>query len=456
MKHFTAATWNTSLRPLGRREVRARFLASIVALAGILNASPLSNAAPGAAPAATPNVPARAPLPPPPGPRASQPAAPVAVEAAPPTIPAPQPTSTPSPTATVPPTPAPTPAPSAAPSPAPTHAAPAATGHETHDGPTPEEALATLRSGNERFIDGIVAGPHRDEDRRIETAAGQHPIAGILSCADSRVPVEVVFDQGIGDLFVVRVAGNIAGTSELASLQYGVEHLNLPLVVVMGHTRCGAVKAALSGANPPGPLGELLSQIAPSVENVKAQNIPESARLAATVRANVRYTLAQLQKDPVIGHAVAEGKTRLVGAVYDIGSGVVQWIDAAPAASSSSEPEMLKPAATAAPSPRMARPALPAAPSHDDKPSAHTTTAEPHSSATPTKSGSEHAAADNASHGEHEKTADSSHGDESPTTKPATASTSKRDNWVMLGSMLAGASGLSIGVIQWLGNRKSK
>lgn len=455
MKYSTPAPQRTPPRPLNRRVVRARLLASIVALAGILNASPLSNAAPGAAPAATPTVPARAPLPPPPGPRASQPAAPAApaaVEAAPPTTPAPQATSTPSPTATVP----PTPAPSAAPSPAPTHAAPAATGHEAHDGPTPEEALATLRSGNERFIDGIVAGPHRDEDRRIETAAGQHPIAGILSCADSRVPVEVVFDQGIGDLFVVRVAGNIAGTSELASLQYGVEHLNLPLVVVMGHTRCGAVKAALSGANPPGPLGELLSQIAPSVENVKSQNIPESARLAATVRANVRYTLAQLQRDPVIGHAVAEGKTRLVGAVYDIGSGVVQWIDAAPAASSSSEPEMLKPAATAAPSPRMARPALPAAPSHDDKPSAHTTVAEPHSSATPTKSGSEHAAADKTSHGEHDKTADSSHGEESATTKPATASTAKRDNWVMLGSMLAGASGLSIGVIQWLGSRKSK
>lgn len=343
---------------------------------------------------------------------------------------------------------------------------------ESAQGPSADEVLTMLRLGNERFIDGAVAAPRRDEDRRRGTAGGQHPVAGILSCSDSRVPVEVIFDQGIGDLFVVRVAGNVAGNSELASLGYGVEHLNLPLIVVMGHSKCGAVKAAVDGANPPGPLGKLVAQITPSVQLVAAQNLPANARLAATVRANVRYTMAQLQKDPVIAEAIESGKTRLIGAVYDISSGVVQWVDPLPIPTAAADAELVTPEATAvaelrpqaktptaeppiaetakpakevaAPS-RLNRPPLPSS-EPEYKPAPRATTAEPHSSAEP---------AEPAANGQTAHATDAKNtGEAQPTTKPAGALGIKRDNWIVLGSMLAAASGLSVGVIQWIGSRK--
>jgi carbonic anhydrase len=329
-----------------------------------------------------------------------------------------------------------------------------------------DEVLARLRLGNERFIDGVLTGPRRDEDRRRETFSGQHPVAAVLSCADSRVPVEVIFDQGIGDLFVVRVAGNVAGGSEIASLQYGVEHLNLPLIVVMGHSRCGAVQAAVDGVKAEGPLGELIGEITPAAESVRTQNLPANARLAATVRANVRQTMSKLLSDPVIGAAVSGGRTKLVGAVYDLNSGVIQWVDAvapssggtAPAPTRASaaaipppekaaEPVTTRPAAAAASSPpaaeaphgdapqrRLSRPPLPGI-GGEAKPPAHSSTSEPHSSAE--DSGESHVASE-----------------EGPTTAPA-AATKRRDNWLVLGSMLTAASGLSIGVIQWLGGRRA-
>jgi len=193
-----------------------------------------------------------------------------------------------------------------------------------------DEALKLLTDGNHRFMEGKAIHPRQDAARRALTfGQGQHPFAAVLSCADSRVPVEVIFDQGIGDLFVVRVAGNVAATDELGSMEYAVDHLGLPLVVVLGHSQCGAVAAVVEGAKLPGSLGPLLAPIKPAVSKAMEENPGAAAEalLAAAIRNNVFQAMEDvLRKSPMIKAKVKAGEVKLLGAVYELDTGKVEWL----------------------------------------------------------------------------------------------------------------------------------
>lgn len=186
-----------------------------------------------------------------------------------------------------------------------------------------------LEKGNARFVTGAPQHPRSDEMRREETATGQRPFATVLTCSDSRLPIERILDQGIGDLFVIRVAGNVAGTSEIATAEYGVGHLGTPLMVVMGHKGCGAVAAAAKGAELHGALPHLVSHIKPAIEATKEEHHDLSGDefLAAAVEANVRQTIEELLRtSETIQQKVENHELSLIGAVYDIETGKVEWI----------------------------------------------------------------------------------------------------------------------------------
>jgi carbonic anhydrase len=186
-----------------------------------------------------------------------------------------------------------------------------------------------LEKGNARFVSGAPQHPRSDEMRREETAGGQRPFATVLTCSDSRLPVERILDQGIGDLFVIRVAGNVAGTSEIATAEYGVGHLNTPLMVVMGHKGCGAVAAAAKGVELHGALPHLVSHIKPAIEATKEEHHDLSGDefLAAAVAANVRQTIEELLRtSETIQQKVEKHELSLIGAIYDIETGKVEWI----------------------------------------------------------------------------------------------------------------------------------
>lgn len=224
---------------------------------------------------------------------------------------------------------APTPAPAE-----PTAAPPAS--HDAHAAPAADlktvkmlhEAILTLlQEGNSRFAHGRTQHPHLENARRHTIAVeGQHPMATILTCSDSRAPVEYVFDRGLGDLFVVRVAGNVATDCELASIEYGVEHLTTPLLVVLGHTGCGAVTAVAQKSPMPGHLGVLAKEIQPAVD--AARKSPGADLIATAVRVNVQLTLdGILDRCPAIKARVDQGLVSVLAAVYDLDSGIVEWLE---------------------------------------------------------------------------------------------------------------------------------
>jgi carbonic anhydrase len=187
-----------------------------------------------------------------------------------------------------------------------------------------DSVLAELKAGNDRHVKVAYQHPHESGARRGELVSGQHPGAVILSCADSRVAPEIVFDQGLGDLFDIRVAGNIAPDAEVASMEYAVEHLHTPLIVVMGHQSCGAVGAAIDTAAAPGHLPTLIDAIRPAVE--KARTMPGNLSDNA-VRMNVEMVVEQLRRSqPVLAEAVAAGHVRIIGAVYSLETGRVAWL----------------------------------------------------------------------------------------------------------------------------------
>jgi carbonic anhydrase len=192
------------------------------------------------------------------------------------------------------------------------------------------EAMKMLKEGNARYLAGTPRHPHQDAARRALTyGQGQHPFATVLGCADSRVPPEVIFDQGIGDLFVVRVAGNVAATDEIGSMEYAVDHLSTPVVVVLGHSLCGAVTAVVENAKLPPNIAALVAPIKPAVAKAIEEN-PGAAKevlVKAAIKDNVFQAMADvLQKSPIIKAAVKAGKTRLVGALYELDTGKVQWL----------------------------------------------------------------------------------------------------------------------------------
>jgi len=195
---------------------------------------------------------------------------------------------------------------------------------------TADQALRRLKAGNARFVSGHTRFPTVQKAVLKQLAKGQEPYATILCCSDSRVPPELVFDAGFGELFVVRVAGNVLGPSILGTLQYAASHLHTPLFVVMGHEGCGAVKAALAtrfeGAAQKSRIALLLENILPALEGLDAAQ-PADALLRAAVEANVRHTVRELLKTPEAKARLAEGRFRLAGAVYDLESGRVRFLE---------------------------------------------------------------------------------------------------------------------------------
>ena len=193
-----------------------------------------------------------------------------------------------------------------------------------------EGALARLQDGNARWVSDSETNPHTDPARRKALAeAGQKPFVTVLTCADSRIPVERIFDQGVGDVFVIRVAGNVAGVSETGTIEYGTGHLKTPLLVVMGHTKCGAVGAAATHAPVHGMVAKLVDSINPAVERVKRNNpgIDDKELAALTVKENVWQSVFDLYKNSSeVREMVASGKLKVVGAVYDIASGKVDFL----------------------------------------------------------------------------------------------------------------------------------
>lgn len=197
-------------------------------------------------------------------------------------------------------------------------------GHQAEPKVTPDSAFAELKAGNAHHARHQYQHPHETASRQRELVAGQHPHAEILSCADSRVPPEIIFDQGLGDLFVVRVAGNVATDTEIGSLEYGAEHLHIPLLVVLGHESCGAVTAAVQGGEAEGHIIALVNLIRPAVD--KSRGMPGD-RVANAVRINVQMVVQQLRSStPVLSELVAQGKLKIVGGVYSLETGKVTWL----------------------------------------------------------------------------------------------------------------------------------
>ena len=200
-----------------------------------------------------------------------------------------------------------------------------AMGEEHATSPAPDAVIAELKAGNQRHVNtNYKKMNHKTLARRMELAKGQHPGAIILSCADSRVPPEIIFDQGLGDLFVLRVAGNIVEDLGLGSIEYAAEHLGPKLVVVLGHERCGAVDATLKGGEAPGHIAALVKKIQPAVEKSKAM---PGDKLDNAVITNVQLVVEELKKSqPIIAEMAAQGKIKIVGARYDLDTGVVTWL----------------------------------------------------------------------------------------------------------------------------------
>jgi carbonic anhydrase len=195
-----------------------------------------------------------------------------------------------------------------------------------HDGPSvpPDSALKKLLAGNARYAAGSVAHPHQSEARRAEVAKGQKPFAIVVGCADSRTAPELVFDQGLGDVFVTRLAGSIVDDAALGSIEYGVDHLGASLIMVLGHERCGAVDAAMKGGKAPGKIGAVVKPILPAVETVKKSGHPT---LDAAIEENARRIAAGLpHRSSILADRVKAGTLKIVAAYYDLDTGRVRLV----------------------------------------------------------------------------------------------------------------------------------
>jgi carbonic anhydrase len=195
---------------------------------------------------------------------------------------------------------------------------------------TADEALARLVTGNERFVRGEAHFATVQKEVLADLAKGQHPYATIVGCSDSRVPPELVFDAGFGELFIIRVAGNVISAEVLGTLQYAAMHLGTPLFVVLGHEGCGAVQAALvareSSMVPPERIALLVDDIQPGLRDVDMTLSPE-AQLHAAVEANVRWSMQQVRETPEGRTRMKEGLLKLVGAVYELTTGQVRFLN---------------------------------------------------------------------------------------------------------------------------------
>lgn len=202
--------------------------------------------------------------------------------------------------------------------------------HETDPHYTAEEALARLAAGNARFVRGEARFPTVQKEVLAALAKGQAPYATILGCSDSRVPPELVFDAGFGELFIIRLAGNVLSPEVAGTMQYAGTHLRTPLFVVLGHEGCGAVHAALQvkfhGARDRSRIEELLQNILPALDGIDPE-APLEGRMDAAVEANLRWTLRRIRATPEAQAREAEGIMKLVGAVLSLSTGVVRFLD---------------------------------------------------------------------------------------------------------------------------------
>jgi carbonic anhydrase len=190
----------------------------------------------------------------------------------------------------------------------------------------PAEAISKLKEGNGRYTSGNLQHPGQTTERRTELAKTQHPFAAIVSCSDSRVPPEIVFDQGLGDLFVVRVAGNVINDEGLGSVEYTVDHLGTRLILVLGHQSCGAVKAAretiAAKGKAPGHIESLVTAIKPAVEATAKDD------LETTVKANVKNVVRALRfSTPILKAKVDSGEIQVIGGYYSLDTGAVTFLD---------------------------------------------------------------------------------------------------------------------------------
>lgn len=189
-----------------------------------------------------------------------------------------------------------------------------------------DEALTRLKEGNQRYIANKTVDPNQTEKRRVDLAKGQHPFATILGCVDSRVPPELIFDRGLGDLFVIRTAGQVLDKAVVGSLEFGVAELKIPLLVVLGHENCGAVKATIAAleqhAEAEGSIGYLVEGIAPAVEKAKGQ---AGDNVDNVVRANLEIIVGHLNESPILSEAVKAGTLKIVGGRYDLDTGAVEY-----------------------------------------------------------------------------------------------------------------------------------
>lgn len=190
---------------------------------------------------------------------------------------------------------------------------------------SPEEAKQLLIEGNERFTSGKLLNKDLSFTRRSDLLKnGQHPFAVIVCCSDSRVPPELLFDQALGDLFVVRVAGNVITPVELGSVEYAVEHLKTPLVVVLGHEECGAVTAAVQGGGTHGSIEVIVKKIQPAVEDARALGFTGTDLVEASSDLNIQNSLTDLLMSPIIKESVNTKALELLGGKYDLDKGVLE------------------------------------------------------------------------------------------------------------------------------------
>ncbi|AFZ68033.1 carbonic anhydrase [Deinococcus peraridilitoris] len=194
---------------------------------------------------------------------------------------------------------------------------------------TPDEAITALKRGNARFFSGQTTQQSLGVNERRALIMSQTPFAIVLGCSDSRVPTEMIFDQGFGDIFSIRLAGNVASGAALGSVEYAVKHLKCRLLVVMGHEGCGAVKAAMLGdevlAEEPENVRLLVERIRPALRGMPRIR-DEKARMREAVISNVRSQVALLRENPVVQRATQAGSLKVIGAFYEIGSGAVDFL----------------------------------------------------------------------------------------------------------------------------------
>jgi len=192
---------------------------------------------------------------------------------------------------------------------------------------TPDVALNILLKGNQRFVKGAVIHPHQSVRDRVKTAReGQKPVAAILSCSDSRVPPEIIFDAGIGDIFVIRIAGNVAAKEAIGSIEYAVDHLGVKLILVLGHTKCGAVTAAANNDKVAGDLAAIIDEIKPAVAKTKAgdKNLTGDKLILESTKSNVQRSIQKIMNSSSLSQSrLQTGDITVIGALYDIETGSV-------------------------------------------------------------------------------------------------------------------------------------